>query len=137
MILLGEDKAVAEFVGSKLGKPFDLIHTTMGILNGGRIVGGYVFTGYNGSSIEMSLAGKVAFRSSWAAVLDYVFDQLKCSRLQIHTRKDNTRVQKLAPRLGFKYEGTMRRFYGDASALCYSLTVDDLPAFRQQWKLRA
>lgn len=142
MILLNHDTAVAEYVGKIVGKPFhmDALKTTIGVTDpAGRLIGGYVFTGYTGPSIELSLAGKgVVLRSTWLAVLSYVFDpfpQLGCVRLQIHTRRDNARARKQATRLGFRYEGTLRRYYGDTAGLVYSLTADDLPAFRQRWNL--
>lgn len=138
-VLLGQDTAVSEYVGRIVGKPFnmDALKTTMGVTNTeGRLIGGYVFTGYTGPSIELSLAGKgVALRSTWLAVLSYVFDQLGCVRLQVHTRRDNARARKQASRLGFRYEGTMRRYYGDMGGLVYSLTADDLPAFRERWRI--
>lgn len=138
-LMLGQDTAVSEFVGRIVGKPFhaDAMASTIGVVSPeGRLIGGYVFTGYTGPSIEMSLAGSgVALRSTWGAVLAYVFDQLGCVRLQVHTRRDNARARKQATRLGFRYEGTMRRYYGDCPGLVYSLTADDLPAFRARWKL--
>ncbi len=139
-ILTGHDATVAEWVGGKLGKPFhaaDML-SAIGVLSpDGRLIGGYVFTGFTGDCIEMSLAGSgVAFRSTWAAVLDYVFRQLGCVRLQVHTRRDNARARKQAARLGFRYEGTLRRYYGDCPGLLYSLTVDDLAAFRERWGLK-
>ncbi len=138
-VLTGHDPVVAEWVGGKLGKPFVAagMFKAIGVLSAeGRLIGGYVFTGYTGTSIEMSLAGSgVALRSTWAAVIDYVFRQLGCVRLQVHTRRDNARARKQASRLGFRYEGTMRRYYGDCAGLVYSLTADDLPAFRERWGL--
>lgn len=140
-VLTGHDAAVAEWVGGKVGKPFsdEMKYTAIGVVSPeGRLIGGYVFTGHTGTSIEMSLAGSgVALRSTWAAVIDYVFRQLGCVRLQVHTRRDNARARKQATRLGFRYEGTMRRYYGDCAGLVYSLTVDDLPAFRERWKIHA
>lgn len=140
MILLGQDTAVAEYVGKIVGKPFhmDALKTTIGVTDpAGRLIGGYVFTGYTGPSIELSLAGKgVVLRGSWLAVLSYVFEQLGCVRLQVHTRRDNARARKQATRLGFRYEGTLRNYYGTgAPGLVYSLTSQDVPAFRQRWGL--
>lgn len=143
MILLGHDIAVSEFVGRIVGKPFHLasLQTTIGVVSPeGRLIGGYVFTSYTGPSIEMSLAGSgVALRSTWAAVLSYVFDpppQLGCVRLQVHTRRDNARARKQATRLGFRYEGTLRDYYGrGVNGLLYALTADDLPAFRARWRV--
>ncbi len=58
-LLLGHDQAVAEWVGARVGKPFHIVDATIGTLDRtGTLIGGMVFTGYNGSSIEMSLAGR-------------------------------------------------------------------------------
>lgn len=135
-LLLGHDQAVSEWVGSRVGKPFHSVDSTMGVLDRqGTLTGGMVFTGFNGTCIELSLAGK-GDRSLWRAALDYVFDQLGCARLQIHTAADNRAVRRLAPRLGFTFEGKSRNFYGHGrDALQYSLTTGDLPEFRKRWRL--
>lgn len=136
-LLLGHDPAVAAWVGSKVGKPFHAPFTAIGAIDAaGTLQGGFVFTGFNGSSIDLSLAGHLSHRGLWRAVLAYTFDQLGCSRLQVHTATDNRSVRKLAPRLGFTFEGKSRNFYGHGrDALQYSLTTGDLPAFRKRWRL--
>jgi RimJ/RimL family protein N-acetyltransferase len=137
MILLGHDETVAKWVGTITGKPFHTVDATIGWVDPeGRLTGGFVFTGFNGTSIELSLAGHgVTHRGLWRAILHYVFDQLKADRIQIHTAASNKTVRKLAPRLGFAYEGKSRRFYGREDAFVYSLVRDDLPSFRQRWRL--
>lgn len=137
MILLGHDQAVAEWVGRINGKPFHPPFTAIGSIDrAGTLTGGFVFTGFNGDAIEMSLAGSgVVERGMWRAVLVYVFEQLGCARLQVHTRRTNKVVRRQATRLGLHFEGVARRLYGDADGLCYSLIRDDLPAFRARWKL--
>ena len=136
MILLGHDEAVANWVANLTGKPFQPPYTAFGTIHEGRITGGFVFTGFNGSSIDLSLAGHgVTNRGLWRAILHYVFDQLKADRIQIHTARSNLTVRALAPRLGFEFEGKSRRFYGKEDAFVYSLVRDDLPLFRQRWRL--
>lgn len=136
MILLGHDEAVANWVASFTGKPFQPPYTAFGSVHEGRITGGFVFTNFNGTSIELSLAGHgVTHRGLWRAILHYVFDQLKAHRIEIHTSENNTVVKKLAPRLGFAFEGKSRNFYGREHALVYSLVRDDLPSFRKRWRL--
>lgn len=137
-ILLGHDESVAAWVASQVGKEFHTPYTAIGVLNGtGALKGGFVFTNYNGSSIELSLAGAgVALWRIGPAILEYVFGQLKCSRLEVHTAAENKAVRKLAPKLGFTFEGKSRNFYGRGKdALLYSLTSDDLPSFRRRWRL--
>jgi RimJ/RimL family protein N-acetyltransferase len=137
MILLGHDETVADWVGNINGKPFHAPFTAIGVLNGeGMLTGGYVFTGFNGDGVEVSMAGRGCIsRSACAAMLSYVFEQLGCSRLQMHTRRSNKTLRKLAPRLGFHHEGVARKFYGKEDGLLFSLTTDDLSAFRAKWRI--
>ncbi len=137
MILLGHDEAVAGWVGSITGKPFAPPFTAIGAINPeGHLTGGFVFTGFNGTCIEMSLAGRGVFgRPLWRGIIFYVFEQLKADRIQMHTAVSNKAVRKLAPRLGFAFEGKARRFYGREDAFVYSLVRDDLPSFQKRWRL--
>lgn len=136
-LLFNHDEAVANWVGQINGKTFTQPFTAIGLVDGaGRLRGGFVFTGFNGEGIEMSLAGAACLaRSSIAAVASYVFEQLGCVRLQLHSRRTNKRVLRQAVRLGFKYEGVSRRMYGREDGIRYALTVDDLAAFRQRWRI--
>jgi len=138
MVVLDRTEDVAAFVAKIGGKPFFPPFTAIGVANdAGALTGGFVFTGFNGDGIELSLAGRgVVGRDGWRAVLAYVFDQLGCKRLQMHTRKSNRLVRMmLSKKLQFHFEGTARRFYGNEHGLIFSLTADDLPAFRSRWRL--
>lgn len=136
--MFGHDETIAEWVARQAHKsayvpPF----TAIGVIDeAGTLTGGFVFTTYTGEAVELSLAGGGCFsRGVWRGVLDYVFNQLKCDRLSIHTRQDNKFVKKRAPRAGFFFEGVARRMYGRHDGLTFSLTRDDLPAFRKRWAL--
>lgn len=136
-LLFGHEETVAEWVGRQIGKPFHPPFAAFGVLGpDGTLTGGCVFTGHTGDAIELSLAGRGAMmRGTWAAVMHYVFVQSKCSRLQVHTMANNKRMRQQLPRIGFVFEGKSRRLFGAVDGLCYSLTTDDLPAFRARWGL--
>lgn len=136
-LLFGHDETVAEWVGKINGKPFYPPFSAFGVVNGdGRLIGGFVFNGYNGDAIEMSVAGGASLtRTAMRAAMFYVFNQQSCSRLQIHTRRRNKLVRKFAPMIGFRFEGVSRRHYGNEDGLCYSITRDDLPKIVERWKL--
>lgn len=145
-ILLGHDRAVADWVAARAkGKAFHDPFTAIGLLDDvGHLQGGFVFTGYNGDCVELSLAGRaVANRGAMGMVVEYVFGQLGCSRLQMHTRESNKLVLRMLSKgkrgngLNFTFEGISRRFYGRENGVLYSLTIDDLPKFRQRWGLSA
>lgn len=136
-LLFGQDDVVAAWVGKVVGKPFHAPFTAIGVVDSeGTLRGGFVFNTFTGDAVELSLAGKgCVSREVWPAILGYVFGQLKCARLSIHTRRSNKAVTQQAPRLGFKFEGVSRRMYGDEDGLAYSLVKDDLPALRRQWRI--
>ena len=139
MILLGHSQAVADWVSRSTGKPFHPPFEAIGIIDReGTLTGGFVFTGFNGDSVELSLAGRgVASRDGWRVVLDYVFNQLGCSRMQMHTNRRNKKVKKnLHDIFGEKcFEGIAKRFYGKDDAVVFALTTDDISAFRSRWRL--
>ncbi len=140
-LLFGHDAVVAEWVAKQANsKPPVAPYTAFGFVDGqGTLTGGCVFTGYNGDTVELSLAGRsAATRSGWAAIVSYVFDQLGCKRLQMHTSRRNKRVKKmLTPQrgLGFKFEGVADCYFGKDDGMVYSLTAKTLPAFRERWKI--
>ncbi len=136
MIVLGQSEAVAAWVGRACGKPFHPPFEAIGIAGVTGLTGGFVFTGFNGDGIEVSVAGRgIASRGAWRAACAYVFDQLGCARLQMHTRRSNKAVRRILPRFGMTFEGVARRFYGDEDGLVFSLTAGDLPEFRAHWRL--
>lgn len=139
-LLFGHDRAVADWVGMKVGKPFSDPFTAIGVIDGhGTLVGGAVFNGHSKEAgIEISIAGRgVVCRQFWKTCASYVFDQLKCVRLSIHTsnKKNNKRVRKMANDFGFVFEGIERKKYGTYDAVRYAITVDDLPKIREKWRI--
>lgn len=137
MILFGHDEVVAEWVGRKNGAPFHQPYSAFGIIDAaGTLKGGWVFTQYTGSAVLISAAGGASVkREALRGLVGYVFEQLGCVRMEAHTRRSNKRTRKQLPRLGFAFEGVARKLYGDEDGLTYSLTIDDLPKFKQRWKL--
>lgn len=138
MILLGHSQAVADWVARINGKAFHPPFEGIGIIDReGTLTGGYVFTGFNGDGVELSLAGRgVVSRAGWRVVLDYVFNQLGCSRMQMHTSRRNKRVCKNLHELFPKgFEGIAKRFYGKDDGVVFALTKDDLGAFKARWRL--
>ena len=138
MIVLGHDQLVADWVAAQTGKAFHAPFVAIGVADrSGALTGGYVFTGYNGDGVELSLAGRgVAHRDGWRVVLDYVFNQLGCVRMQMHTSRRNKKVCRNLHELFPKgFEGIAKRFYGKDDGVCFALTIDELGAFRDRWRL--
>lgn len=122
-LVFGKNKAVADFIQAKSGVIFSPVTSMFAVLNeAGTLIGGVAFVNYTGAGIELAGAGSVIIsRTVRQAIGDYAFGWLGCKRLQITTRRSNKTMRKLAPRLGFVFEGRARSCYGDEDGLVYSL----------------
>lgn len=105
---------VAEFVARGLGAPVVPPYTAFGVESAaGNMVAGAVFNQHTGANIEVSVYAPGALRRGFIrAIMHYAFVQLGCCRLTARTRRGNRAMRTILPKMGFGYEGTMRRFYG-------------------------
>jgi RimJ/RimL family protein N-acetyltransferase len=121
-IIFGEDEAAGKWAGEVLATVFHPPFTTMAVKDAGEFCGVLLFNDYNGANIELNAAGKWCWTPEVVqAGFDYVFKQLPCVRLTARTRRKNRLVRKLLPRLGFRFEGVQRLYYGDDDALVFGL----------------
>ena len=117
MIVSKVDKSIAQevldFVAPRanlqgLNKDFSHI----GYYQDGKIIGGTLFTHYDGHNIWMHLAldNPRAMRRSYAKqVFEYCFYKCKCVRITAMTKPTNARCIKLIESAGFKKEGRIRK----------------------------
>lgn len=104
--------AVVQWVAGRVGRPIELPAASLGVAIDGSLIGGVVFSGFNGSDIEITVAGEPR---AWTPIFlrrvgEYVWGELACLRMTIRT--EQPRVVDLAQRLGGQIEGRMRDFYG-------------------------
>lgn len=126
-LVFGAPQAVSAFLAEQIGEVFTPPISTIGVVDAaGNIVAGIAFTGFTGYGVEMTLAGRLCLtRAVRQTISDYVFGWLGCRRLAIVTRRSNRRVRRLAPRLGFTFEGRARGYYGEEDGLAYSLLSEE------------
>ena len=116
-LITDQPEIVARFVATGLKRTIWPPYTALGwVLEQGdnwRLVGGVVFNDFNGHNIEASVHwnGPIT-RQPIRDVMHYVFEQCKCGRLTVKTERQNARVRKILPRMGFQIEAELRRFYG-------------------------
>ena len=104
------DQRVARFVGARIDAIIYPPYTCMGIERDGEIIGGAVFNCFTGHDVEATIAGRGWSRRFLQAVGTYVFEQLKCGRIQVTT--EQVAVARIAERLGGKREGVLRDKFG-------------------------
>ena len=114
----GIDTAVGEWAGKMMGKPIIEPFAAFGIAHGDRLVGAAIFNDFQGpnANIELTYIGPGTItRSVIRGLATYAFAQNKVSRVTCKTMRRNAVARKLLPRLGFKFEGTLKRYWGTAS----------------------
>lgn len=96
----------------------------------GKIIGGVVFHSWNHHyrSMEVSCAADSAkwlTRNLIRGILSYPFVQMNVQRLSSVTRTKDVRTRHVLEALGFTYEGTSRRLFGDHDGASYSLLAHE------------
>lgn len=114
-VLYGADAQVAALVASRIphvGEKGFGDCTALGVVRDGRIVGGVVFSMFQGHDIHANLAFDTPRWASRAVIRDlfsYPFGQLGCSRITALIGRKNKASRRLCEGLGFELEGVMRK----------------------------
>jgi hypothetical protein len=130
-------KSIGGWYFSKIEKPnYDTLslYCVMGILDENNFLkGAIIFTNYNTYNIEVhAYAPKCMNSKVWRTVLRFVFGKLKVERLTTMTYRGNRKLLNLLPRMGFRYETSLKRFYGlDKSydAIVHVIFKEDIERF--------
>lgn len=115
-LLLGHDALVASWVWRQLGDgPAHPNATAIGVVKGGRLVGGVAFHDWNGPDVRLTIAGTGSWitRPLLRAVFAYCFVQLGVRRCTVLVKRTNKASRSIARRLGFVEEGTLREAFAD------------------------
>jgi RimJ/RimL family protein N-acetyltransferase len=114
-VLYGADEQVAAMVAERIpavrGKGFGEC-TALGVVRGGELVGGVVFTMFQGHDIAVSLAfdtPRWVSRATLRELFSYPFGQLPCARITALIGRKNKPSRRLCEGLGFELEGVMRK----------------------------
>ena len=123
--MLGQDAAVAQWLGDKFGGEVLGPQWAPGIVDAkGQLRGGFIIRANSGTTCELTLYSDGAVTHGvMRGVSHYVFETLGFVRCVIHTKKTNTAMKRAAPKLGFRFECTAWNFYGIGEhALQFSMT---------------
>lgn len=112
--VFNDNLRVAWFVCERIGRFVHPPFVAIGFERDGILKAGAIFNDYQpGGNIELTLAcdGPMT-RGMIEAIAQYVFVQLKCTRLSLTTHLENKRVVRMAKRAGFQQEGVRADYFG-------------------------
>lgn len=112
-LLVGHDAAVGAWLGERLGHAIVPPFAAVGVLSDGILAAGWCLNGFNGFNGDLTVyAPGMLTRSTIRACYAHLFLDHGLIRVTGRTRRDNTVMRDLFPRLGFQMEATARRYYG-------------------------
>ena len=104
------------------------VDQVISVTSKGILLGGNIYTGYTGASIQLHMAG---FAPSWAnrdflwVAFDYPFNQLKCKKVFGQVPESNTKALEIDLKLGFKIEARVEDVFPDGACLVLALARED------------
>jgi hypothetical protein len=129
-LIVVDGDTIGEYVGDRLGIKIFPPFVAFGFMTDDkRPLSAFVFNSYNGSSIEVTAVSEPGgfTRAVLRHVCNYVFNKCGCRRLTIRTKKQNKKMLKLAPRLGFKYECIAKHHFTDDDAVVFRMLKSECP----------
>jgi len=136
-LLIGDDEAIARWVGQRVGVDDFGKCVTIGILSGDELIAGVVFNNYRPPGIEATIAStspRWCNRATLAVIFGYVFDQLRCRRLTAITEATNQPVRAFLCHLGFREEGLLRHGFMTGDAALYGMVREDCRWLARSWQ---
>ena len=125
-----DDEAARAFLLKRV--PVHIEPPFIGLLieNRGKTVGAVMVNDYRpGRNIELTVAISGLWNiRDFRDIIRYCFERAR--RITMKTRADNCRALVMLERLGFKREGVMREWFGDADAVVYGLLRSEQRIFR-------
>ncbi len=129
-LVLGQDALVAQWAMDKYDGGIPPYLAALGIVdNAGVIRGAATLHFFNGANVELCYWGPSTLTRQIAGQIAQVcFHGLKACRVTCRTQRDNKIVVRHLPKLGFRYEGIQRHYYGPTrkqDAILFGLTLED------------
>jgi hypothetical protein len=111
-LITGRDHEIAQWAFAVTNSRPMLYNMAVGVVNNeGHLCGAFMFTGYNGSDMEVHYYGPGTLkRRILKDIFIFALKMFKVNRLTVRTRKES--MSRGVKKLGAVYEGSMRRVYG-------------------------
>lgn len=128
-LAFGESELIARWVAMRTGMDYDADFgpcAAIAVLIGDELAAAVAYTHHDPKrgNVHMSIAATTprwATRGTIRALLHYPFEQLRCRRVTALVRRKNKRCRRFLEGIGFRYEGNIRKGYGDDDCIVYGM----------------
>ncbi len=129
-LVLGQDAAVAQWAQDKYDCGLPACTHALGIVDDAGIIrGAATLHYYGGSNIELCYWGPTTLtRGIVRQIVEFCFYGLKVARMTCRTQRNNKIMVRHLTKLGVKFEGVARHYYGPSKqqdAILFGLTFAD------------
>lgn len=117
-LVFGEDQRIARWAQDKYAAGLAPWFAAVGVVDdAGQITGAATFHDFNGSNVELCYWGpRTLSRYVAGGIAAFCFKLLKVNRITCRTPRANKIVVRHLAKLGFRYEGLLRSYYGPTRA---------------------
>lgn len=131
LIISRPKELIAAFVNVRQGFPANASwgnYTALGLMRDGHLIAGAIYNCFEGANANIHIAADGHF---WLtpdflrAGFVYPFLQLGKRRITAFMPAGNKRAIRLAEKLGFSYEGTLRHYYPQDDAVNYGMLREE------------
>ncbi len=129
-LVTGHDAAVAQWAATKYAAGLPAYVMALGIVDDvGDLRGAATLHEFNGTNVELCYWGaRTLTRGIAGQIAAICFLGLRVCRVTCRAPRANKVVVRHLPKLGFRYEGLLRHFYGPTKqqdAILFGMTRDD------------
>jgi RimJ/RimL family protein N-acetyltransferase len=128
-LLFGHDMPVAAWTWNEFKITAAPINAAIGLVDrNNQLVGSAIFQNFTGYNVELSYYGYNTFSANIARSLArFTILRFNIDRLTMRTNRKNSNILKMFHRLGFKFEGVQKSYYGPfGDAAVFVLFREDL-----------
>lgn len=116
-IIVGRYDGIVAWIKNQINAQCEGLYTTIGVLDeNGTLLGGGMLHNWTRYDMELTYFGQETMSRRVFQKIAGALEEADCHRLTIRVPRGQRKTLVSLPRLGFKYEGTQRRFYGPRKA---------------------
>ena len=139
-VIVGRYQGIVDWLKDRLNAQVEGLYTTIGVLDeNGALLGGGMLHNWTRYDMELTYYGQDTMSRRVFQKIAEAGEEANCHRMTIRVPRGHRKTLVSLPRLGFKYEGTQRRFYGPRKAddaIAFGILASEWTRFLPKAELR-